>query len=268
LRRKPSVAGYFYPNKKRELQEMIEKMVNPGAERVKAICVISPHAGFIYSGSVAGEVFSSVLLPEKFILLGPNHRTMHSLFGIMREGIWETPLGDVPVDSELADLLLENSDSIEEDKSAHLHEHSLEVQLPFIQYFKKNFSIVPVCVSVEATYQELEELGKAIHISIKMTEEQVMIIASTDMSHYVSQEVAQKYDNMAIEKILKLDSRGLYDVVYKENISMCGFKPTTAALIASKELGAKKATLIKYQTSGEVSGNFSEVVGYVGIRIE
>lgn len=267
MRRKAAVAGYFYPQKKNDLRKMIEGMVDPEKEKERSICVISPHAGFTYSGPVAGAVFSSVYLPERFVILGPSHRSMKSRFGIMREGIWETPLGDVSVDSRLGELILDYSGLITEDPTAHLNEHSLEVQLPFIQFFMKNISIVPICITYHASFEELEELGKAISQGIKESENKVMIIASTDMSHYVDQRVAKKKDFLAIDKILELDAKGLYDIVNRENISMCGFQPTTSALIASKELGAKRAELIRYQTSGDITGDYHEVVGYAGIRI-
>lgn len=268
MRRKPAVAGSFYPQREKDLRKMIEEMVNPEKEKERSICVVSPHAGFVYSGPVAGAVFSSVFLPERFVILGPSHRSMESKFGIMREGIWETPLGDVSVDSHLAELIKDHSGLITEDDTAHINEHSLEVQLPFIQFFKRDFSIVPICIAYYASFEELEELGKAISQGIKEAEKEVMIVASTDMSHYVDQKVAKKKDFLAIDKILELDAKGLYDVVNRENISMCGFQPTTSAVVASKELGAKRAELIKYQTSGDITGDYHEVVGYAGIRIK
>jgi AmmeMemoRadiSam system protein B len=267
VRRKAAVAGYFYPQREKELREMISKMVLPGREKKKSICVVSPHAGFIYSGPVAGAVFSSVDLPSRYVILGPSHRGIRSRLAMMREGTWESPFGDVSVDTQLADLIMNHSDLIEEDSTAHLHEHSLEVQLPFIQYFRKDIAIVPICISFEAAYQELEELGRAIALGIKDSHEDVLIVASTDMSHYVEQEVARKKDFLAIERILDLDAKGLYDTVTQENISMCGFQPVASAVFASKELGARKAELVKYQTSGDVTGDFHQVVGYAGIRI-
>lgn len=267
MKRKPAVAGYFYPRKEKDLLAMIEEMVEPRLKKEKALCVVSPHAGFMYSGPVAGAVFSSVKLPATFVILGPNHGNVHSRAALMKEGVWETPLGDVPVESLLAELIMSHSPLITDDESAHSEEHSLEVQLPFIQYFKKNFFIVPISLSYYFSYEELEELGKAVSQGIKEFSKEVLIVASTDMSHYVSQKNAEKKDNLAIDKVLKLDPRGLYDTVKSEDISMCGFQPTTSALIASKELGAKKAELIKYQTSGDVSGDYSQVVGYAGLRI-
>ena len=267
MRRKPSVAGYFYPQKPRSLQSMIERLVDPEAEKEKAVSIISPHAGYEYSGKVAGSVFSSVILPKKYVIIGPSHSDAPTNLALMKTGVWETPLGDVHVDTAMAELILENSIHVREDERSHLREHSIEVQLPFIQYFMRDITIVPVSIAYQSSYQELEDLGQAVSQSIRESGQNVMIVASTDMSHYVSQEVAEKKDFYAIEKILELDAKGLYEVVNRENISMCGFQPATAAIMASKALGAKKAKLIRYQTSGDVSGNFQEVVGYAGIRI-
>ncbi len=242
-------------------------MVDPEIEKQKAVCVISPHAGFEYSGPVAGAVFSSVELPDKFVILGPSHRPIQSRVAIMKEGDWETPLGNVQVESSLAELIMSHSQLVQEDEMAHANEHSLEVQLPFIQYFQKEAAIVPVCLSYHISFEELEDLGRSISSGIKDYNQDVLIVASTDMSHYVDQSVAKEKDFLAIERILELDARGLHDIVEKESISMCGFQPTTSAVVASKELGAEKASLIKYQTSGDRTGDYSEVVGYAGIRI-
>jgi AmmeMemoRadiSam system protein B len=246
---------------------MIEEMVVPGAYKKKAVCVISPHAGYVYSGKVAGSVFSSVLLPDKFIILGPNHGDVSTSIALVKRGLWETPFGDVPIETSLAQRILDQSDKIREDEKSHAQEHSLEVQIPFIQFFRNDISIVPISIAYTASYKDLVELGKAIARSIKEYGREVLIVASTDMSHYVSQEEAQEKDFLAIDKILQMDAEGLYDVVRKEKISMCGYQPTVAALIASNGLHAKKAELIKYQTSGDVSGDFFKVVGYAGIRI-
>jgi len=263
--RKPAVAGQFYPGNPDKLRDMIDDMIDPAVDKKKAFGIISPHAGFIYSGEVAGAVFSSVYLPKKFIIFGPNHRGSGPLFSLYEEGAWETPLGNVPIDSELVKVLKTNSDLLETDEVSHIYEHSLEVQIPFIQYFIKDFSIVPIAISPYATFDQLKELGLAVGKSIK--NEDVLLIASTDMSHYISQEEAKEKDYFAIEKILNLDPEGLFDVVKQKNISMCGFQPTTVVLLASSLLGASKGELIKYQTSGDVSGDYHEVVGYAGIRI-
>jgi AmmeMemoRadiSam system protein B len=246
---------------------MIKGMVDPRAKKEKARAVVSPHAGLIYSGPVAGAVYSSVVLPDRFVILGPSHRGQRSVFAIMNKGSWQTPLGEVPLDSGLAESLLRQSSLVRVEESAHEEEHSLEVQLPFIQFLGTGFSIVPICVSPVADYAALEELGKGLAAAIRESGRDVLIVASTDMSHYVSQETAREKDSLAIERILALDARGLYEVVREEDISMCGFQPTAAAILAAKELGAGRADLIRYMTSGETSGDFDQVVGYAGLRI-
>lgn len=265
--RKPAVAGYFYPKKPGELRAMLEEMIDARAKKVKALAVISPHAGFIYSGHVAGAVFSSVELPGHIVILGPSHRGIRAVFGITSEGVWQTPLGDVPIDKGLAELIRERSPLIQEDEGGHASEHSLEVQLPFIQYLKRDFSIVPICVSPAADYSDLQGLADAVADATSRSGREVLLVSSTDMSHYVSQETAKKQDFLAIDKMLALDARGLYDVVRDEDISMCGFQPTTAVILAARKLGAKKAELICYQTSGDASGDYQSVVGYAGLRI-
>jgi AmmeMemoRadiSam system protein B len=267
LKRKSAVGGYFYPGREDALRTMVEGMLDSEMKKEKAVCVVSPHAGFEYSGPVAGAVFSSVQLPGTFVILGPSHRPIQSRIAIMKQGTWETPLGDVKIDTSLAELMMAHSSFIEEDELAHVSEHSLEVQLPFIQCLREDAAIVPLCLSYHISFEELEELGQAIAKGIQEYKQDVLVVASTDMSHYVDQSVAKQKDFLAIERILELDARGLHDIVERENISMCGFQPTTSAIVASKELGGEKASLVLYQTSGDRTGNFSEVVGYAGIRI-
>ena len=265
--RKPAVAGYFYPGKAEELRALVKGMVDPKAKKKKALAVVSPHAGLIYSGPVAGAVYSSVEIPDVVLILGPSHRGIRALFGIMPEGTWQTPLGEVPVNEALARAILDRFPLVKEDAGGHAAEHSLEVQLPFLQFLKQDFSIVPVCVSPAAEYADLEGLAGALADAVRQAGREVLLVSSTDMSHYVSQETARKLDFLAIERMLALDARGLYDVVQEENISMCGFQPTTAVILAAIKLGAAKAELIRYQTSGDVTGDYREVVGYAGIRI-
>jgi MEMO1 family protein len=265
--RRPAVAGYFYPKKTEELRALVKGMVDPQAGREKALAVVSPHAGLVYSGGVAGAVFSSVEIPGLVIILGPSHRGIRGVFGIMSQGAWQTPLGEVPVAAEVARSIRERSPLVQEDAGGHAAEHSLEVQLPFLQYLKKDFSIVPVCISAAADYADLESLAGALADSIRQSQREALLVASTDMSHYVSQETARRLDFLAIDRILALDARGLYDVVQQENISMCGFQPTTAVILAAKKLGARTAELVRYQTSGDVAGDYDRVVGYAGLRI-
>jgi AmmeMemoRadiSam system protein B len=267
MKRKPFVAGQFYPGDREGLRKAIEGLIVPGAARKKAIAVIAPHAGYIYSGHVAGAVYSSTAMPPVYIILGPAHREIGSVFAIQAEGSWATPLGDSPIDHDLAVRIKAGCGLVEENDEAHLREHSLEVQLPFIQYFRKDAAIVPICVSHEAGYPELESLGWALAEAVRAHDRETLLVASTDMSHYVSQPTAERKDKLAIDKVLALDPAGLFKTVMAERITMCGFQPTAAALVAAQSLGASGAELVRYQTSGDASGDYDQVVGYAGIRI-
>ena len=267
LKRKAAVSGSFYPGVSSDLKEMVESMIQQGRDKKKAVCVVSPHAGLVYSGPVAGAVFSSVLIPETCVLLGPSHRHSPVPFAVMREGEWETPLGAVSIHTDLVDMLLEDNDLTKTDITCHSQEHSLEVQLPFLQYFQPALRFVPVCVSSETRIDELELFGESLARCLKRSVEDVLIVASTDLSHYIRSEEARRLDFLAIQRILDLDAVGLYKTVLGSRISMCGYQPTVAALVASRALGASEAELIRYQTSGDVSGDYDQVVGYAGIRI-
>ena len=262
--RKPAVAGYFYPRDPLRLREQIEQYILPRAQKIKAIAAVSPHAGYVYSGSVAGAVYSHLQIPQKVVLLGPNHTGMGARASIMTQGTWITPLGEVKIDEELALEILENSQFLKEDAQAHSAEHSLEVQLPFLQYFRPDIRIVPI-VLMGTSFEMAQEIGQALAKTLKNGE--TLIISSTDMSHYEPQEVAAKKDQAAIEAILDLDPQALYQRVIQENISMCGVMPTVAALVASLLLGAEEARLVNYMTSGDITGDYSQVVGYAGVVI-
>jgi hypothetical protein len=267
MKRKPYVAGQFYPGGRDALRETIAGMVEANASPRQAIAVVSPHAGYIYSGPVAGAVFSAVKVPGTCVVLGPAHREIGSLVAIQGRGSWLTPLGESPIDEALAARITAACPLVEENAQAHLGEHSLEVQLPFIQYFREDAAIVPICVSHEAGYPDLETLGRGLAQAIRQDGRETLIVASTDMSHYVSQKTAEKKDMMALRKVLDLDPAGLFATVVAERISMCGFQPTAAALVAAIVLGASEARLVRYATSGDASGDYSQVVGYAGITI-
>ncbi|MBA7628905.1 hypothetical protein ES703_36402 [subsurface metagenome] len=265
--RQPVVAGQFYPAQATKLTEMIQGMVDETAEKEDVIGLVSPHAGYIYSGAVAGAVISRVKFKDTFIILGPNHTGMGKLLSIMTEGTWETPLGPVEIDSELARHILASSRHLEEDSKAHEYEHSIEVQIPFLQYFKKDIRLVPITLSYSsgATYKEI---GKEIAQAIKDLNREVIIIASSDMTHYEPQESAQRKDSKAIEAMLELNEDELLKRVDELNISMCGYAPAVALISAARELGATRAELVRYQTSGDVTGDYSAVVGYAGIILK
>jgi AmmeMemoRadiSam system protein B len=272
--RKPAVAGHFYQGSAEALKRQVEGFILPAVEKIKALGILSPHAGFMYSGPVAGAVYSRIDLPDTFILIGPNHTGLGAPVSLMAKGSWETPLGRVEIDDTLAAAILSKSPRIKEDSLAHLREHSLEVQLPFIQYFKKEFRIVPIQM-LDVRLETCKEVGRAVAEAVRECgargEEYertgVLIVASSDMTHYESARAAKEKDEKAIRHILNLDPEGLYRTVRDLGITMCGFGPAVAMLTACKHLGATKAELIKYTNSGDVSGDFDQVVGYAGIVI-
>lgn len=267
MTRKAIVAGQFYPASASELKRMIKGMVEEKAKRQEVIGLISPHAGYIYSGPVAGAVISRIRFKDTFIIMGPNHTGRGRPFSIMTEGRWQTPLGEVEIDSEMGRRILAHSRYLEEDMAAHLHEHSIEVQLPFLQYFKTEFKLVPIVLAYAggAIYKEI---GRALARAVKESGRKAVIIASSDMTHYEPQASAQKKDTQAIEAVLALDEDELLKRVAELDISMCGYAPAVSLIVAAKELGAKGAELVKYQTSGDTSGDYSSVVGYAGIIIK
>jgi AmmeMemoRadiSam system protein B/AmmeMemoRadiSam system protein A len=262
--RKPAVAGQFYPAQADKLREFIRGMVSETAVKEEVIGLVSPHAGYIYSGPVVGATISKVKFKDTFIVLGPNHTGMGKPLSIMTKGSWETPLGQVEIDSELAEKILATSRHLQEDPGSHQYEHSIEVQIPFLQYFKKDFRIVPITMAYsDAT--AYKELGKEIAQAVKDLNKKVVIIASSDMTHYEPQESAQRKDSHAIEAILELNENELLRRVSELNISMCGYAPTVSLISAAKKLEATRAELVRYQTSGDTTGDYSAVVGYAGI---
>ena len=274
--RHPAVAGHFYQGTAEALRKQVQVFIIPGAKRVKALGILVPHAGLMYSGPVAGAVYSSVELPDTFILIGPNHTGLGASVSLMSSGRWETPLGMVDIDEQLAATILKKSKHIHEDTLAHLREHSLEVQLPFIQYFKHAFKIIPLQM-LDTALTTCLEVGQAIAAAIKERCERsgdyeselrkVLIVASSDMSHYERAATAKEKDAKAIHQILNLDPQGLYHTIRDNAITMCGYGPAVAMLVACNALGASKAELVKYANSGDVSGDYDQVVGYAGIVI-
>jgi AmmeMemoRadiSam system protein B len=265
--RQPAVANQFYPGDERSLKRELSARIKEGQKKEKVVAIISPHAGYMYSGDVAGSVFSVAEIPKDIIVMGPNHHGLGSPYAIMAQGTWQMPGGEVPINEELAALLIEESRHLKADAQAHLHEHSIEVQLPFAQYVMPGVALVPLVLG-RADYGICEEIGEAIARALKSYGKPVVLIASTDMTHYESQQSAKQKDQLAIDRITAMDPAGLLDTVTRNNITMCGVVPTTITLIAAKEMGATKARLIQYATSGDVSGDYSYVVGYAGFIIQ
>jgi AmmeMemoRadiSam system protein B len=264
--RPPAVAGTFYPSDPRALARQIAEFCADGAPKMPALACVVPHAGYMYSGHVAGAVYAALEIPPRCILLGPRHFPRGESMAILTEGSFETPFGDAPIDAPLARELARACPRLREDAVAHEREHSLEVQIPFLQKLVKDFRFVPVVLGTDR-YPVLEELGHAVAQVVAAQGEPVLVIASSDMNHYESESVTRAKDERAIARILSLDPRGLYDTVRNEEISMCGYAATVAMLVAVRELGATEARLVRYATSGDITGDREQVVGYAGVIV-
>ena len=264
--REPAVAGYFYPGRPETLLRDVRSYTAAPEAKLRALGCVAPHAGYMYSGHVAGAVYARLELPRRFLILCPNHTGVGEPLAIMSRGAWRTPLGDARIDEPLAAQLIERCSLLSEDSLAHRSEHALEVQLPFLQALLPDFTFVPIAVGV-GSFPPLAELGEAMAEVIAAQHHTILIIASSDMNHYESDALTRVKDAKAIEPMIALDARRLYDVVRVQHISMCGFGPAVAMLTAAKRLGATQAELVKYATSGDISGDFDRVVGYAGIIV-
>lgn len=265
MTRQAVVADQFYPGNPAVLRQTLNTLIPAVQEKEVAFAVVSPHAGYVYSGAVAGETFARVQIPETVVILGPNH---HGRGEALALGVsdWSMPLGKVPIERTLADAVLRRSRVIVGDDTAHLYEHSLEVQVPFLQYLQENLKIVPIVVS-HVSYSVCQEAAMDLAAAIREFTAPVLIVASTDMTHYESRRSASSKDRLALERVLAMDPEGLYETVVGNRISMCGIMPTTIALLAAMELGAREAELVRYTDSGAVSGDTNQVVGYAGLII-
>lgn len=264
--RPPAVAGRFYPNDPQALRDEVQSHLEQGAPKLNVKGVMAPHAGFIFSGDVAGSVYSRIEIPDTVILLGPNHTGLGERISIMARGTWTMPLGDLKIDEPLAQAILQHLPLVRESDDAHRLEHSLETQLPFLQYFRKEFKIVPICL-MRLSLDECRLLANTLVQAIEALGRPVLIVASSDMSHFETHAKASEKDHKAIDQILEMNPEGLYQTVEKEGITMCGVNSATVMLTACKELGASQAELVKYMTSGEISGDMDQVVGYAGVIV-
>lgn len=264
--RLPAVAGQFYPGNLKELSALVARLTEHDRtekkQRVRA-CMV-PHAGYMYSGGVAGAVFGRIALPQKILLIGVRHYPQGEALAINSAGAWRTPLGDVPIDEQLAAKLRKECALLREDNVAHSREHSLEVELPFLQYLDPGFTFVPVAVGT-LRFEELTALGEAMARVLRESGEDILVVTSSDMNHYEDDRTTKLKDDMAIERLLKLDARGLLDVCREKKISMCGLGPAMVMLTAMNALGVEKAELVEHVTSGDITGERDHVVGYAGM---
>ena len=264
--REPAVAGQFYSAEPKRLRKSLDSYLRVSETLLDAKAIVAPHAGFMYSGPIAGAVYGAVKLPRRFVVLGPNHTGRGAPLGLSPAGEWRLPFGSVAIDADLNRRLLEEDPALREDRAAHSQEHSLEVQLPFLQAIVPDFRFSAICVGT-SDYSSLEALGHALARVVRNWPEPVLLIASSDMTHYESAELAREKDSAAIERVLAVDPSGLYRVVHEKKISMCGYAPTVSVLVACQDLGPSEGRLIRYGNSGEISGDYHFVVGYAGLAI-
>ncbi len=261
--REPAVAGRFYTNRADDLRREVDGFLQAGGERVRAKGIVAPHAGYVYSGAIAGAVYARVDVPARVLVIGPNHSGQGAEIALWPDGAWRLPTGAVPVDPELT-AALAASPLVERDAEAHLLEHSLEVQVPFLVRARPDVAIAALCLG-RLRFLDCEALGKVVARAASATG--ALVVASSDMSHYVTAAVAREKDHLALARILALDPEGLYAVVHRERISMCGIIPATVMLVAALEQGATRAELVRYGSSGDVTGDDREVVGYAGVLV-
>ncbi len=258
-------AGSWYPTDKAELHSFLGK---PPKKKIRAVGAVCPHAGWIYSGNNAGQVYARMSPASLYICIGPNHRAAGAPVSVYPEGEWETPLGPLAVNEEISRAIVEQCPYAELDTTAHREEHSLEVQMPFIKMASPGAGIVAICLA-DYIPETCHALGEAIGRVVRENKlaESVTIIASSDMSHYIPAAMAERADRLALDRIESLDPEGLLAVVRENEISMCGSGPAAVMMWAAKDLGATKGTLVTYTNSGEITGDFEQVVAYAGMII-
>jgi len=278
--RQPAYAGTFYEGNARSLKTQIEDcfthklgpktLPKAASGKLKTIIgLISPHAGYMYSGPVAAHSYHRLAQdgkPDTVVIFGPNHTGAGSGLAVIKEGAWRTPLGDVEIDSAAANEIVKESSIIDIDEVAHMREHSIEVQLPWLQYlYGSSFRFVPICFLMQ-DFESSREVGTAVAKALQ--NRNALVIASTDMTHYEPQKVAERKDKTVLDAAVKLDEKALYSTVEGHQVSMCGYGPVVAAITAAKTLGAKNGELLCYKTSGDIVGDYSAVVGYASLVLK
>lgn len=248
------------------MADAIDRVLKKGAKKEPVFAAVVPHGGILDAGPVAGAVYSRVAWPRRVVVMGPYHSEAENRFALMKEGSWETPLGRLPVDAELARAILKQAPELKGDPADHLEEHGIEVQIPFLQRGAKVNSFVPILFgALDAA--AARRMGGAIAQAIRQSGEPIGLIATTDLTRYEPRPVAQENDRRAMERILALDEPGLLETVERFSISMCGAAPAAVAIAAAKHLGASKAALVNYFLGGDLSQEAASVVGFAGIII-
>lgn len=263
--REPAVAGRFYPAGADALRRTVSELLGPVVDARPALALVGPHAGYVYSGAIAGRTWARVAVPERVILMCPNHTGRGVARSLWPGGSWRLPTGVVPVDAALVEAIRTRCGA-RLDRAAHQHEHALEVHLPFALARQPALRIAALCLA-GLSLAECREVGEGLAAIVRGSAEPVLLVASTDMSHYIAADEAAALDGMALARISALDPEGLYHTVRSHQISMCGVLPTTAALFAARALGAREAELVRYGNSGEQSGDHERVVGYAGVLV-
>ncbi|NTV49770.1 MAG: AmmeMemoRadiSam system protein B [Geobacteraceae bacterium] len=266
MQRRPAVAGQFYPGDEHKLRAALSQLIPESASRKQVKGVISPHAGYVYSGAIAGQLFSKITIPDTVLIIGPNHHGVGAAAALCPDGEWLTPLGAVSINHRLNKLLLQHSPYIQSDTVAHQQEHSLEVQVPFIQYLRPDVTISALCLG-HGDYLPLRDIGHGIAAAIREYGDDVLIVASSDMTHYESADSAREKDQQALARVMALDGKGLLEVCHLRGITMCGVVPATVMIEAALQLGASQAELVAYGTSGDVTGDNHQVVGYAAVTV-
>lgn len=266
VQRQPAVAGQFYAGNSIKLRSDLAALIPELQGQQKVAGIIAPHAGYVYSGAIAGQVYAAIEIPATVLILGPNHHGSGAVAALYPDGEWLTPLGPVTINSRLNSLLQQHVPQIRPDTVAHEFEHSLEVQVPFIQYLRPDATISALCLG-HGDYEAICQIGEGIAQAILAFGGEVLIVASSDMTHYESAEAARRKDDLALERVLGFDPQGLLQVCRSEHISMCGVVPTAVMLVAAGELGAIQAELVAYGTSGDVTGDNRQVVGYAAVTV-
>lgn len=264
--RQPAVAGQFYTDEPKRLRGDLQRMVPVDAPKKRVKGIVAPHAGYVYSGHVAGAIYGTIEIPRTVVILGPNHHGFGAAAALSPDGEWLTPLGSVPTDERLSLLVRKQIPFVEADSSAHRFEHSLEVQVPFLQHCRPDVRIVPICLGF-GDYERCRLLGEGLARAIGEFGEDVLLVASSDMTHYESADAARAKDEQAIAELLALNPEGLLRVCRQKSITMCGVIPAAVMLAAAKSLGATRAELVRYATSGDVTGDYRQVVAYAAVAV-
>jgi len=263
--RQPAVAGQFYEGRPDALKKDVESHLDPSALKEDVLACVCPHAGYMYSGDVAGATLSAVNIPETVIVLSFSHRGMGKRYAVWPAGAWQTPLGDVPINEDLTERFIKHSSLLVADTDAFSFEHSGEVMLPFLQVLKPDVNVVMVSIYPVAPLDDIQTIAADMAAVLETIETKPLLVGSSDMTHHAPAALAERQDKLAINQMLKLDEVGLFNVVRDKDISMCGVCPVAVAIACAKHLGATSAKLVRYENSGKATGDHSSVVAYAGL---